>query len=149
MTWYQAQAACESARKRLPSNAEWQAAVAGAPDPEPDDGTTHCNTGTAGDLVAAGSRSACVSARGVFDMVGNLQEWVADGVPRSPECGTWSTVVSAGDAQCLAGAGTTSEPGVLVRGGHFLDGATAGPFAIDGRIDATNTNNGTGFRCAR
>src|SRR5262245_49552328 len=29
ITWFQAQAACENAGKRLPSNAEWQAAVAG------------------------------------------------------------------------------------------------------------------------
>ena len=29
LTWFQSQAACENARKRLPSNAEWQAAVAG------------------------------------------------------------------------------------------------------------------------
>src|SRR5262245_3609880 len=31
ITWFQAQAACENARKRLPTNAEWQAAVAGTP----------------------------------------------------------------------------------------------------------------------
>ena len=29
ITWFQAQAACKTARKRLPSNAEWQAAAAG------------------------------------------------------------------------------------------------------------------------
>jgi hypothetical protein len=33
LTWFQAQAACENARKRLPSNAEWQAAVIGRPTP--------------------------------------------------------------------------------------------------------------------
>jgi hypothetical protein len=32
LTWFQAQAACTNAGKRLPSNAEWQAAVAGTPD---------------------------------------------------------------------------------------------------------------------
>ena len=51
LTWFQAQAACENARKRLPSNAEWQAAVIGTPDPGPDNGTTDCNTNSA--LVAA------------------------------------------------------------------------------------------------
>jgi hypothetical protein len=44
ITWFQAQAACENSRKRLPSNAEWQAAVSGTPDPGPDNGTTDCNT---------------------------------------------------------------------------------------------------------
>src|SRR5262245_53742281 len=47
LTWFQAQAACTNAGKRLPSNAEWQAAVAGTPDPGPDDGTTDCNTRSA------------------------------------------------------------------------------------------------------
>ena len=47
ITWFQAQAACESSGKRLPSNAEWQAAVAGTPDPGSDDGTTDCNTASA------------------------------------------------------------------------------------------------------
>ena len=40
ITWFQAQQACKNAAKRLPSNAEWQAAVAGTPDPGP----TGCNT---------------------------------------------------------------------------------------------------------
>src|SRR5215813_2081703 len=42
ITWFQAEAACENARKRLPSSAEWQAAVIGTPDPGSDDGTTDC-----------------------------------------------------------------------------------------------------------
>ena len=90
ITWFQAQAACESSGKRLPSNAEWQAAVAGTPDPGPDDGTTDCNTASAFNVILAGSRSACKSARGAFDMVGNLYEWVADWVPRATTCGAAS-----------------------------------------------------------
>ncbi len=121
ITWFQAQAACENARKRLPSNAEWQAAVIGTPDPGPDNGTTDCNTRSCLSAVPTGSRSSCKSARGAFDMVGNLYEWVADWVPRSTACGTWSAGVSpTGDYQCLAGAATTGEPGALLRGGDFL-----------------------------
>lgn len=44
ITWFQAQQACTNSGKRLPSNAEWQAAVAGTPDPGPDNGTTDCNS---------------------------------------------------------------------------------------------------------
>src|SRR5262249_2684704 len=51
LTWFQAQAACRNSRKRLPSNAEWQAAVAGSPDPGPDNGTTDCNTLFGSDAV--------------------------------------------------------------------------------------------------
>src|SRR5262245_49978418 len=105
ITWFQAQAACENARKRLPPSAKWQAAVAGTPDPGPDNGTTDCNTDSVIDAVATGSRSTCKSARGAFDMVGNVAEWVADWVPRSVTCGTWSGGVSpTGDFQCLAGS---------------------------------------------
>ena len=89
ITWFQAQAACKNARKRLPSNAEWQAAVAGTPDPGGDNGSTECNTGNTFTVSLTGSRSSCKSARGAFDMVGNLYEWVADWVPRSTgACGT-------------------------------------------------------------
>src|SRR5512143_1136801 len=67
VNWFQAQAACTNSGKRLPSNAEWQAAVAGSPQPGPDDGTTDCATDAAS-RVPTGSRSACVSSDGAFDM---------------------------------------------------------------------------------
>jgi len=150
MTWFQAQAACENARKRLPSNAEWQAAVQGTPDPGPDNGSTDCNNAT-GSASLTGSRSSCKSARGAFDMVGNLIEWVADWVPRSTGgCGTWSAGVSPTiDAQCLVGAATTGEPGALLRGGGFGNGATAGPLSVDGFVGPSDAYGSVGFRCAR
>jgi hypothetical protein len=150
-TWFQAQAACKNARKRLPSNAEWQAAVIGTPDPGGDNGTTDCNTDSALVAVNTGSRSSCKSADGAFDMVGNLYEWVADWVPRSTVCGTWSAGVSpTGDSQCLAGAATAGEPGALLRGGSFVFGADAGPLAVDGADGPPSGSVGdVGFRCAR
>jgi len=151
VTWFQAQVACKNARKRLPSNAEWQAAVVGTPDPGGDNGTTDCNTGSTFAVAATGSRSACVSSDRAFDMVGNVFEWVADWVPRSTTCGTWNVGVSpTADYQCLAGAATTGEPGALVRGSNFVDGSAAGPLAISGTIELSRAyDNGIGFRCAR
>jgi hypothetical protein len=152
VTWFQAQAACKNSRKRLPSNAEWQAAVAGTPDPGPDDGTTDCNTGTVDALVPTGARSNCVSADGAFDMVGNLLEWVADWVPRSTGCGgTWSAGVSpTGDDQCLVGATSSGEPGALVRGGSFANSvAAAGPLAVSAQFEPSFSNGAVGFRCVR
>ena len=150
ITWFQAQAACENAGKRLPSNAEWQAAVAGTPDPGGDDGTTDCNTGNAFKAIATGSRPACVSARGAFDMVGNVYEWVADWVPGSTRCGVWSPSVSpTDDDQCLAGPGATGEPSALLRGGNFFSGALAGPHAVLGSNPVSGVNVSIGFRCAR
>jgi len=150
MTWFQAQAACKNARKRLPSNAEWQAAVAGTPDPGPDNGPPDCNTASAFVAVTTGSRSSCKSADGAFDMVGNLYEWVADWVPRSTACGTWSAGVSpTADDQCLGGAVTTGEPGALLRGGGFSFGTDAGPLTVSGGDGPSVAGDGVGFRCAR
>jgi len=150
ITWFQAQAACENARKRLPSNAEWQAAVAGTPDPGPDNGTTDCNTNSVHQAVTTGTRSSCKSARGAFDMVGNLNEWVADWVPPSTGCGSWSAGVSpTGDFQCLVGAATTGEPGVLLRGGYFGGGTGAGPLTVLGILAPSSSGGTVGFRCAR
>ena len=150
LTWFQAQQACKNARKRIPSNAEWQAAAVGTPDPGPDNGATDCNTGSASAVVPTGSRSGCVSVDGAFDMVGNLQEWVADWVPRSTACGTWSAGVSpTGDTQCLAGAATTQEPAALLRGGTFGSGTGAGPLTIDGSNEPSDPNADIGLRCAR
>jgi hypothetical protein len=149
ITWFQAQAACENARKRLPSSAEWQAAVIGTPDPGPDNGTTDCNTNSAAAAVNTGSRSSCKSADGAFDMAGNLYEWVADWLPRPTTCGTWSAGVSpTGDDQCLLGAATTGEPGTLLRGGDFTSGTGAGPLAVI-VAGPSNADVVAGFRCAR
>src|SRR5262245_3658995 len=71
ITWFQAQQALANSGKRLPSNAEWQQAVAGTPDPGTDNGTTDCNVST-GSFVNTGSRSSCISNWGANDMVGNL-----------------------------------------------------------------------------
>jgi hypothetical protein len=151
-TWFQAQQACKNAAKRLPSNAEWQAAVAGTPDPGPDNGPPDCNTHSTFGVDPTGSRSSCVSADGAFDMVGNLEEWVADWIPRSTTCGSWS---GSGDLQCLAGADTTGEPGALLRGGANIlyDGGTsAGPLSVEGLYGPSGSVSfsfNSGFRCAR
>ena len=150
ITWFQAQAACKNSRKRLPTNAEWQAAVAGTPDPGPDNGGTDCNTASLAAVDATGSRTGCVSSDGAFDMVGNLVEWVADWVPRSTACGTWSVGASpTADNQCLAGASTTGEPGALLRGGSFMHGPFAGPLSVNGSFVPGGSSAFIGFRCVR
>ncbi len=85
ITWFQAAAAARNAGKRLPTNAEWQAAALGTPDPGVSPGPADCNTNSSGpDLT--GARSHCKSDVGAFDMVRNPWEWVADWVPLSTVC---------------------------------------------------------------
>src|SRR5215468_1424402 len=80
ISWFQANQACLLSGKRLLTNREWQGAAAGTPDPgHADDQVTTCATDSLAP-VNTGSRSSCKSSWGVFDMVGNLQEWVADWV---------------------------------------------------------------------
>jgi formylglycine-generating enzyme required for sulfatase activity len=139
ITWFQAAEAARNAGKRLPTNAEWQAAALGTLDGP-------CNT-SGGVLHATGATAGCVSDVGAFDMVGNLWEWVADWVPRTPACGSWGSFSD--DLQCLAGAATTGAPGALIRGGDFFLGSSAGVFAVDGDDTPSNAGSSFGFRAAR
>jgi len=148
ITWFQAEEACANAGKRLPTSAEWQVGANGTPDPGPDDGTTDCDTASDG-LSLSGARTSCLSARGAFDMVGNLAEWVADWVPAPTFCPGWASFSN--DDMCLAGASTTSNfPGALVRGGAFaaLGGPRAGPLAVH-PFPPFRSTSFVGFRCAR
>jgi formylglycine-generating enzyme required for sulfatase activity len=146
-TWFQAVEACTNSGKRLPSNAEWQAAANGSPDPGPDNGTTDCNTASAGNPVATGSRTSCVSARGAFDMVGNLFEWVAEWVPPSTNCPAW--LGGSDDHNCFAGANTGYGPAAIVRGGYVGSGTGAGPLMVNAGTNPDAGDNDLGFRCVR
>jgi hypothetical protein len=152
MNWFQAAAAARNSLKRLPTNQEWQVAALGTPDPgTADDSSTTCATNSF--LSATGSRSGCVSDVGAFDMVGNLQEYVAEWVPRSPAgCSlipnnNWGAFSD--DFACLVGAATTGPPGAIIRGGSFISGAYAGVFAVVAGAGPEEPGLTWGFRCAR
>jgi len=146
ISWFQAQRACSNVGKRLPTVGEWQQAVAGSPDPGPNNGTTDCNS-SGGVKANTGSRSSCVSTAGAFDMVANADELVDSWLPFSTGCGTWSG--SSNDAMCIAGASTTLGPGVVSLGGAYIDGILAGPKSVYAQVFAFNNAHFLGFRCAR
>lgn len=155
ITWFQAAAAARNSHRRLPTNQEWQVAALGTPDTGgADDGSTTCNTDNlAPGATASGSRSACVSDVGAFDMVGNILEWVADWVPQSTACPGWGTGTFSDDQMCLAGARETSGPftgpGAVHRGGSWEFFSGAGPFAVAGGSSPSDSGYSLGFRCAR
>jgi hypothetical protein len=146
ITWFQAVAGSRNAGKRLPTNAEWQVAALGTPDPGVSPGPADCNTSSAG-RTQTGARANCASDVGAFDMVGNVWEWVADWVPLST--GGCVPALFAGDLNCLVGASTTAGPGALIRGGGFADGAAAGVFAVAGTLTPSSSDISFGFRAAR
>lgn len=158
VTWFQAQQACALSGKRLLTNAEWQMAAAGTPDPGTDNGTTDCAVGGT-NAVNTGSRSDCVSKWMVNDMVGNVWEWVADWMQGNtatwaPSSGTagasYGTDFMNGTNPAISqGAGSTNFPTALRRGGSWADGTFAGVFALDAAVGASYSSSGIGFRCAR
>ncbi|HEY2385970.1 MAG TPA: SUMF1/EgtB/PvdO family nonheme iron enzyme [Candidatus Binatia bacterium] len=149
ITWFQAEQACRLSGKRLLTNQEWQAAAAGTPQTGLISGPMECNTNSTGP-TATGSRPLCKSSWGLFDMAGNVAEWVADWVPRSTNCPGWSTFST--NDMCLSGAFTTAfGPGALIRGGDWGlgDGTLSGPFTVYGNNYPYTTDPVIGFRCAR
>ena len=149
LTWFQAQSACAASGKRLITNGEWQAAVAGTEDP-------------GGCVVSAGGPRAtgaetCVSHWGAEDMIGNLWEWVEDWYGQGPDTGAegsqpgeyfgdgyWN--VDAAEAQ---GAYATHFPAAGRRGGDWDLGTQAGAFAVTLNNAPSYSDNDLGFRCAR
>lgn len=170
-TWFQAQQACVFSGKRLCDNAEWQGAAGGTPDPynsDPGGDNEPCNIwgnskpsgsewATVGQTIKAGTAKDCVSAHGVYDMVGNLMELTADWWGQGPnnadgshadpaymKDGFWNV-----DAAEHAGISPpyTTLPGTAHRGGAYDYGSEAGVFSIcltDGPAAYLHT---VGYRC--
>ncbi len=165
-TWFQAQQACANSGKRLPTSAEWQMAVAGTVDPGENDGisNTSCNTssatvrstGLAG--TVAGGADSCISSWGAEDMIGNVEEWVADWVQGgtdtwNPNSGTAGDVYN-GDA--LNGANPASFqgngqnfPAAVLRGGSVSHGTIAGAFYYVSIVAPSVSSDRIGFRCVK
>jgi hypothetical protein len=102
ITWYQAEQACRLADKRLLTNAEWQAAAAGTPDPgTDDDGVSTCATASVAPALS-GARAGCISNWGAHDMVGNLWEWVANWTDQGVGCASFADAYG-GDISCAGG----------------------------------------------
>jgi formylglycine-generating enzyme required for sulfatase activity len=167
---HQAELACAKAGKRLPTNKEWYRAALGTPDSRDNWGPVGCNLGKAGSASPepAGGRSRCVSSAGVFDMVGNVWEWIDGSIEvgaykgrTTPSTGFVTSVD--GDGVPLSTVPDVSDPVFnddyfwadltdvrgMIRGGYWGNDSDAGLYAINAVIPPTFTGIGAGFRCVK
>jgi hypothetical protein len=158
VTLHQAKELCTKKGMRLPSAYEWYEAALGTPD------SKDCAIDI-GSSVPTGSFKECYSSRGMYDMIGNVWEWVDeevyDGVYANhilPESGYVAGIDTSGVAVSSAKSPSelynndyfyTDTEGVngMLRGGFYAGGTDTGIFSTHTKIDTSFSSNGTGFRC--
>jgi len=134
--------------KRLLTNAEWQVAAAGTLD----EVGVNCNL-AASSVINTGTSSACVSNWGIVDMVGNVNEWVAEWMPGNTTTAgiSQNSADYGGDSVIHVDAGSiggNAFPAAVLRGSGFGGTGGAGVFSYSVSAQPSYSSSAIGFRCA-
>ncbi len=159
VSFHQAKTLCAARGARLPSPEEWYEAALGTPDSD------DCNIAGGGSTV--GRFAACVSARGMYDMVGNVWEWVDGEVVDGSFAGQLVPAEGYVHEVSSAGIAIVTEPApspmynddyfwsdsvgtyALMRGGFYGSGTDAGVYATHAKTVSSFASPATGFRCVQ
>lgn len=166
----QAQLACTKAGKRLPTNKEWYLASLGTPDKNEDWNEDDCQVDNNWEKQPGktGSAKNCISSFGVYDMIGNVWEWVSGEVDNGflnnkkiSEQGFISSVNTNGeiletnkdeaDENFNKDFLWSKEKGSrgLIRGGYWDNKSDAGIYSLYASFEPTYVGAGVGFRCVK
>lgn len=153
----ESQQLCARAGKRLPTNAEWHKLGLTL--------TDQSNCVVNADKASPAGASGCRNDAGIFDLVGNVWEWVDETVTDGtfdgrtlPQTGYVLVVDSSGVVVQTSEAPDSShgedfawvnEVGVfgMIRGGFYDSGTDAGVFAQNLSVPFDLRTAGVGFRC--